>query len=126
MVRRPLRSVALSSTVRSWSSGLSSLLAWYAAGMTRVEQARTMRDELVCAAVIWKDDSLNFHPAARNEQPRTRRMLERIEPRREVWTIRSSPLIKAIRETMTSTASGGLGQLIRQKAERRDSLPNVL
>ena len=82
----------------------SSWLARYAAGMTRVAVPRTMSDDEAWAAVAWNCCSLNLRPPTRNEHPRTRSRLDRIEPRSDVWTMRSSPRLRARTPTMSSTA----------------------
>jgi len=43
-------------------------------------QASVMREAAFCAAVTWKLLSGYFRPPAKNEHPKTRSKLERMEP----------------------------------------------
>lgn len=73
-------------------------------GMMTEAMARTRRDAAVWATVVLKNCSSRRRPPQRKHIPRTRRRLERMEPMREVLTMTISSLVRAITETITSTA----------------------
>ena len=56
--------------------------------MMREVAATAMRDDMVEATVELNDASARLMPDAMKQQPRTRRILERMEPSILAWTMR--------------------------------------
>ena len=73
--------------------------AYNVAGMMREVAATAMRDDMVEATVALKELSSRLMPEEMKQHPRTRRMLERIEPSMLAWTMRISPCASATIET---------------------------
>jgi hypothetical protein len=80
-------------------SSESALLFWReayrVAGMMREVAATAMSDAMVDATVSLNLLSVRLTPDAMKQQPRTRRMLERMEPSMLDWTMRISPCLSA-------------------------------
>ena len=69
--------------------------------------ATAMREDMVLATVELKLCSLYRRPPTKKQQPRTRRMFERIEPSMLAWTIRISPFRRAMMLTCEVLACDG-------------------
>jgi hypothetical protein len=67
--------------------------------MINEAEATAIREDMVEATVELKVCSWCFQPPQRKQQPRTRRMLERILPSMLAWTMRISPFWRATIET---------------------------
>lgn len=68
--------------------------------------ATAIKEDIVLATVELKDCSLYFRPPAKKQQPRTRRMFERMEPSMLAWTTLISPLRRAMMLTCELLACG--------------------
>lgn len=68
----------------------SVMTAYRVAGMIRDEVATVISDDIVDATVELKDCSGYLRPPAKKQQPRTRRMLDRMLPSMLACTIRIS------------------------------------
>ena len=66
------------------------------AGMISEAVATAINDDIVLATVELNDCSRYFRPPTKKQQPRTRRIFERIEPSILAWTILISPSLSAI------------------------------
>mmetsp|Transcript_39120 Transcript_39120/g.103059 ORF Transcript_39120/g.103059 Transcript_39120/m.103059 type:complete len:270 (-) Transcript_39120:456-1265(-) len=80
----------------------ASLVTSSTIGMAMHITARRSSPKLAVCAVLLNFCSGCLRPPTRNAVPRTRRMLERIEPSRLTCTMRSKPAFKAKSETMSS------------------------
>lgn len=70
--------------------------AYRVAGMMREVAATAMSDAMVDATVALNSLSVRLTPEAMKQQPRTSRMLERMEPSMLDWTMRISPCLSAM------------------------------
>lgn len=73
--------------------------AYKVAGMIRDADATAIRLDIVDATVELNDCCLCLIPPARKQQPRTSRILDRIDPSMEACTMRISSLRRATIET---------------------------
>ena len=72
------------------ASEFSFRVAYSVAGMIREAVETASSDDMVDATVELKVCSLYFSPPATKQQPRTRRMLDRMLPSMLAWTMRIS------------------------------------
>jgi hypothetical protein len=79
----------------SVSSALPLREAYRVAGIMSEVAATAISDAMVEATVSLNVLSVRLTPEAMKQQPRTRRMLERMEPSMLDWTIRISPCLSA-------------------------------
>lgn len=75
-----------------------------AVGMIKLLTARASRLAAVCATTTLKCCSMRLIPPKKKHIPMTRSRFDRILPIREVWTMITSLLIRAMMATISSTA----------------------
>lgn len=73
--------------------------AYMVAGMMRDVAATARSEDMVEATVSLNRLSPRRMPDEMKQQPRTSRMLDKIEPNMLAWTIRISPLLSATMDT---------------------------
>lgn len=77
---------------------------WNAVGMIKLATARERRLAAVWATTTLKCCSMRSIPPKKKHMPMTRSKLESMEPMREVCTMMTSFLTRAMMATMSSTA----------------------